>query len=121
MKNAELLTEGLQGIDGLATPQTREGRSHVFHQYTVRVGPSARVSRDELRQQLTERGVETGVHYPRPLYRYDCYRDHPRVRWEPAPEAERAADEVLSLPVHPFLDAGDLEHIVSAVRSVLDG
>jgi dTDP-4-amino-4,6-dideoxygalactose transaminase len=113
------LSEGLAGIKGLVTPRAPAGREHVFHQYTVRVTGDARLTRDELARRLVARGIETAVYYPRAVYDYDCYREHPLVDAATMPRAEAAATEVLSLPVHPFLTEADLETIVGSVRELL--
>ena len=117
--NAAVLTEGLSGIEGLVTPVTKPGRDHVFHQYTVRVTDEARVTRDELLDQLLQSGIGSGIYYPKAVYDYDCYRNHPSVGSDPTPNAETAALQVLSLPVHPYLSSGDLERIIDGVRSAL--
>ncbi len=95
------------------------GRTHVFHQYTVRVTEEARIGRDELASRLTEAGIGTGIYYPRPVYDYDCYRDHPALDLIDTPNADRAGREVLSLPVHPTLADTDLDRIVASVRKLL--
>ncbi len=117
--NAGVLDDGLAGIDGLVLPRARPGRHHVWNQYTVRVLPGARTDRDGLAAGLAERGIGTGIYYPRVAFDYDCYRNHPRVVAEPMPAAESAAREVLSLPVHPHLTPIEIERIVTAVREVL--
>ena len=117
--NAGRLGQELMGIEGLDLPSERPGRTHVWHQYTVRVTGDARRTRDELMQELHQLGVGSGVYYPRACYDYDCYREHPRVKWEPLPETDRAAAEVLSLPVHPLLSDSDLSRIGEAVRKIL--
>ncbi len=118
-RNAAVLNEGLSGIDGLVIPTVMPGRRHVFHQYTVRVTSDARIDRDALIDHLGAAGIGCGIYYPRTVIDYDCYRNDPRVLAADIPEAERAAREVLSLPVHPYLSDADLERIVAAVRSAL--
>jgi dTDP-4-amino-4,6-dideoxygalactose transaminase len=118
-RNAAALSSGLAGVPGLVCPTIPEGRTHVWHQYTVRVTPDARVDRDEAVRALAERGVGTGVYYPRIVTDHDCYREHPRVRPSDVPNARAAAREVLSLPVHPGLTDDDVATIVGAVREVL--
>jgi dTDP-4-amino-4,6-dideoxygalactose transaminase len=117
--NAAFLNEALGGIDGLVVPTIRPANRHVWHQYTVRVTPDARLGRDEFADELRARGVGSGVYYPRTVFDYDCYRDHPLVEKADVPNAERAAREVLSLPVHAHLSEGDLEKIATEVRTVL--
>ena len=118
--NARALSEGLAGLPGLVLPQVGAGRRHVFHQYTVRLTPDACLDRDTFAKELEQRGIGSGVYYPRVVFDYECYRDHPLVEVNAdVPNARRAAAEVLSLPVHTGLAAADLERIVEAVRSLL--
>jgi len=118
-RNAAILSEGLAGVDGLAVPGVPHGRSHVWHQYTVRVGDGARLGRDALCAGLRERGIESRVYYPKPVYGYAWCRHHPAVRADRAPVAEAMAREVLSLPVHAGLSDSDAGRIVDEVRGLL--
>lgn len=113
--NAAVLTEGLSGLEGLVTPVAHGDRSHVWHQYTIRVTQGAPVSRDALAEHLQANGVGCGVYYPRLVHDYDCYRGHPRIVDDPTPVAARVVGEVLSLPVHPGLTDADLGTIVDTV------
>ncbi|MFN3763679.1 MAG: DegT/DnrJ/EryC1/StrS family aminotransferase, partial [Anaerolineae bacterium] len=106
--NARYLTEHLRGV---VTPYVPSDRTHVFHQYTIRV-PDGK--RDALRAFLQERGIGSEIYYPLPIHRQRLYRN---MGYDgDFPEAERAAGEVLSLPVHPALSLSDLEAIVAAVN-----
>jgi perosamine synthetase len=118
-RNARLLTEGLSGIEGLLLPVEPPGRWHVYHQYTVRVTPAARRTRDELRWLLEANEIGCGVYYPRPVFDYPCFRDDPRIARSPTPMAARLAAEVLSLPVHPKLTAADLDRVIATLRLAL--
>ena len=65
-------------------------------------------------------GIGSGIYYPRVVFDYDCYREHPLVDSTAAvPNAFRAAREVLSLPVHPHLTESDIDRIIEAVRKLL--
>jgi dTDP-4-amino-4,6-dideoxygalactose transaminase len=105
--NARFLTRRLVGV---TPPTVPGGYRHVFHQYTIRV-PDGR--RDAVLEGLKEGGIGTGVYYPVPVHKQRIYVE--RGYREAFPEAERAAGEVLSLPVHPGLSQADLEEIVAAV------
>ncbi len=115
MANAGYLSEHLAGV---VTPMVPEGRRHVFHQYTIRI-PCRRTPgdrRDAAIEALKERGVGSAVYYPVPVHRQQVYLE---LGYDLSlPEAERAAAEVLSLPVHPALTQQDLETIVRAVNEV---
>jgi dTDP-3-amino-3,4,6-trideoxy-alpha-D-glucose transaminase len=101
---------GLAGLP-LALPTERPGVEHVYHQYAVR---SAR--RDALQQSLTARGIGTGIHYPLPLHLQEGYRALGYAAGS-FPVAERAAAEVLSLPMSPFLGNAQVDEVVAAVAS----
>ena len=114
--NAARLSAGLAGIAGLVTPVGHTGYRHVFHQYTIRVTDDAALDRDALAAQLASRGVQSGIYYPRVVFDYDCYREHPNVVASDVPRARATASQVLSLPVHPGLSDADLDRVVEAVR-----
>jgi perosamine synthetase len=118
-ENAGILSDRLAGIKGLELPEEPVGRHHVFHQYTVRVTPAARVSRDELLRHLRAKGVDACVYYPRPVFDYSCFRRDPRIGSPVTPNTNRVARQVLSLPIHPQLSEEDLWRIVEAVRGAL--
>ena len=118
-RNAGLLSAGLSGVEGLTVPVVPEGREHVWHQYTIRVGPGARLDRDALSAALRERGIESRVFYPKPVYEYAWCQRHPAVRADRTPLAEAMAREVLSLPVHAGLSESDVTRIVEEIRGLL--
>lgn len=94
-------------------PHRAPNASHVFHQYTIRV-PDGR--RDALAAHLRAEGIPTMVYYPVPLHRLPVFAhlDAPALL-----ETERAAAEVLSLPMHPYLTEDDTARIAEAVSSFL--
>jgi dTDP-4-amino-4,6-dideoxygalactose transaminase len=101
--NAKYLDEALAGNEKITTPFVPEGYGHVYHQYTIRVQ-----NRDEVGKRMRENGVGTGVYYPRGLHQLGplagyCDRSMPNT--------EKAANEVLSLPVHPALAEDELAKV----------
>jgi perosamine synthetase len=109
-------------LEGVTAPAERPGARHVYHQYTVRAGaaPEDRhqpVPRDALRARLRERGIEAAVYYERCVHQQPLYQA--RGIGGRFPVAERAAAEVLSLPVHPALSQDDLARIAAAVNEAL--
>lgn len=117
--HAARLSERLASVPGLTLPRELAGRGHVWHQYTVLVGPGTRVDRAGLAAGLAERGVGSGVYYPRLAFDYDCYRAHPGVEPADTPVAASVAARCLSLPVHAALSAEDVERVADAVLEVL--
>ena len=107
--NAAYLSEHLKHV---TPPYIPAGCTHVYHQYTVRV-PDGK--RDALQAHLTTKGVGTGVYYPVPVHQQTFYTQE-LCYDQSLPFAEKAAQEVLSLPVHPALTQADLETIVEAVN-----
>ncbi len=93
----------------IGLPAEASGRRHVYHQYVVRVP-----HRDDVRRRLTERGVATSVFYPIPLHLQDCFRDL-GGRESDFPQAEKAAREVLALPMFPQLTDDEIERVADAV------
>jgi dTDP-4-amino-4,6-dideoxygalactose transaminase len=101
-------------LTGVTTPPVAPGARHVYHQYTVRVAGD----RDAVQAVLAERGVGSAVYYPTPIHRLRPYLgpDGSPGDWR-LPETDRAALEVLSLPVFPSLTGGELDRIVEAVNT----
>jgi perosamine synthetase len=117
-RNAAIFDEGLQGLPGLITPVVQPGRTHAYHQYTVRITSEAPLNRAELSEQLKAAGIGTGLYYPKPLHAYPHVQALGYKLGDFA-VAEQAAAEVLSLPVHPMVSADDAGRIVAAVKAAL--
>ena len=105
--NAKFFDDNLEGV---VIPVVVPGAVHVYHQYTIRVVDQ---DRDAFAARLLELGVGTGVYYPIPNHRLPSFNLTLDL-----PQTESAAEEVLSLPVHPSLSSADLEKIVTAINSL---
>ena len=112
IENAHYLSEHLAGV---ITPVEPEGRTHVFHQYTIRVSDGRR---DDLIDHLHENDIGSGVYYPVPIHKQTFYVNELGYD-ETFPEAEKAAEEVISLPVHPALSQDDLDKIIETVNGFM--
>jgi dTDP-4-amino-4,6-dideoxygalactose transaminase len=99
-----------------AVPQVPDGLESVWAQYTVRLPAGA--DRDAVAARLKTAGVPTAVYYAKPLHRQTAYRDYP-VAGNGLPVSDRLAGEVLSLPMHPYLDEPTQERIARALRAAL--
>jgi UDP-2-acetamido-2-deoxy-ribo-hexuluronate aminotransferase len=109
----------LNDIESISIPTVLEDRTSVFAQYTIRVP-----YRDSFRQLLKNKGIPTSVHYPFPLYKQGAYKylgnrilnDYE----EACPEAERAAQQVVSLPFGPFITPEQQSRIVNVINEYSD-
>jgi dTDP-4-amino-4,6-dideoxygalactose transaminase len=94
-------------------PATVTGNRHAWHLYVIRTP-----RRDAVRAALHDAGVETGIHYPVPIHLQGAFRHLGHGRGD-FPVAERAAGEILSLPLHPFITQADQERVAAAVSRAL--
>lgn len=111
---AKRYSEAFAGVPGVVAPDvTRIPESaHVFHQYTIRVLDG---KRDRIQKELSEKGIDTMVYYPIPVHKLPVYEGCTVA----APVSEKAALEVLSLPIWPQMDEQIQQKVIKAVISVL--
>ena len=112
--NAALYTQHLAGADVVA-PVEMDYARHVYHVYAVRTA-----SREALIAELNAQGVQTGIHYPIPVHLQKAYAD-PAFKPDDFPHAERAANEVLSLPMFPELTEEQVRQASGAVAAASVG
>ncbi len=98
---------------GVTPPKVAADRTSVFAQYTIQVP-----GREAVQSNLREQGVPTAVHYPVPLCEQPAFRD-PSQAGRRCPVAEGAAEKVLSLPMHPYLDEGAQDRVIEAVGAAV--
>jgi dTDP-4-amino-4,6-dideoxygalactose transaminase len=98
-----------------ATPVVPAGLTSVWAQYTLRV-PAAK--RDALGKHLQAHGIPSAVYYPKPLHRQTAYKHYPAAG-NGLPVSDRLAGEVISLPMHPYLDEATVDRVAQAVISGL--
>jgi dTDP-4-amino-4,6-dideoxygalactose transaminase len=106
-----------QLADVATIPRVGEGMTSVWAQYTIRLAPGRR---DALAAALKAQGIPTAIHYPKPVHKQQAYRRFPVVDGG-LPVSERLAEEVISLPMHAYLDESTQDRIVEAVRGALAG
>ena len=107
--------EAFSDVAGIETPPVLPGNRHVYNQYTVRVE-----SRDEVRSRLQDAGIGTGVYYPVPLHLQACFQELGTVEGE-LPVSERAARQVLSLPVYPEMTREQQKTVIDALIAAIQG
>lgn len=113
--NATLLTEGLSQVSGLVLPKAISGRTHVFHQYTIRVTEEFGATREELIKFLNEQGIGSNIYYPKPLHLHPHFL---KLGYKEGdfPVAEKLSKQVLSLPVHPSVTKEEILFIVTKIQ-----
>ena len=99
---------------GVPLPVQRPYARHVYHIYAIRTA-----TRAAWQQALLAEGIQTGIHYPIPVHLLPAYAELGYVRGQ-FPHAERAADEVLSLPMYPELSTQQIETVCAAVRGLVN-
>ncbi len=110
-EHAAYYTAAFADLDGVRPPVVDPANEHIFHQYTLRVQ-----RRDELLAHLKAHGIGHAVYYPVPLHRQACFA-HLGYAAGSLPETERAAREVVSLPIYPELTAVQLDRVIDVVRA----
>lgn len=98
---------------GVRTPSVRDGASHVYHQYTIRIENG---DRDEFARKLGEKGIGSGVYYPIPVHRLPAFDLRRQL-----PVTEEASRQCLSLPVYPSLTDSEVASVIAAVNLVAAG
>lgn len=115
-RNATILNQGLAGLPGLRPQEITPDSEHAWHQYCVVVDPEQYgCDRETLTQRLKEKGVATGVHYPRGLHQQPIFLE----MYGPSSlqHTEYLAEHILALPVHHGLEEDQMNYIVEAVRN----
>jgi perosamine synthetase len=114
-ENAKYLSEQLAKAKNVQLPEVKPGTKHVFHQYTLRVRNGRRQKAFE---QLNSKGIDARIYYPNVTYNQPAYL---KLGFRPGicPEAEKAAEEVLSIPVHQSLTKEQLEKIAVETKAAV--
>lgn len=108
--NAAFYQKALSGISGLRAPQDQPHEKAVYHTFIVQAE-----RRDELKAFLASRGIDTAIHYPRPIHLQDAAAPLAKPHGS-FPVAERQAERILSLPVYPELTREQLEWVAASIH-----
>jgi len=113
-KHAKRIATALRNSP-ILPPELPEDNEHVFHLFVIRCS-----QRDRLKSFLTNRGIQTGIHYPVPLHLTRAYQALGAPGVGAMPVAESLAPEILSLPMYAELSDEQIDYIVSALREFMD-
>lgn len=112
-EHAARYNELLASCRGLVLPREMNNTHHVYHLYVVQSD-----ARDAMQKQLTEAGVQTGIHYPVPVHLQPAYASHGYAKGD-FPEAERQAARVLSLPMFPELTEEQIMRVAQEIEKAI--
>ena len=110
-KHAQQYAQLLANCPGITPPIELEGRRHVYHVYTIRAQ-----KRDSLAKFLGERNIHTGIHYPTPVHLLPAFANL-GYGVGAFPQAEKAASEVLSLPMYPEMTSAMVAEVADALKT----
>src|ERR1700738_5280074 len=113
-KVAERYAQGLGNV--VTVPRLASGCSSVWAQYTIRLPQGC--DRDGFAAVLKAQGIPTAIYYPKSMHQQTAYRDYP-VADGGLPICEKLSDDVISLPMHAYLDEPTQERVIKAVRGAL--
>ncbi len=111
------LDAGLKAVKGVIIPTIAKNRSHVYHQYTIRLQGDFGMPRQTFIDALRERGIGSGVFYAKSLHTVPHIAIFGFTEGD-FPESEKASLEVVSLPVHPKVSDEDVAYIISTVKEL---
>jgi len=112
-RNGEMLKEGLADLEGLSVQKQTPKSDHAWHQFGVVVEKSFGCDKETFRQRLGEKGIATGIAYPRGLHQQPVFGEQPAL-----PVTEEICDGIVNLPVHHGLSEDDVMYVIDAVRGL---
>lgn len=107
-ERAEWYIEALSDVKEVTLPLHRKNAVHSYHLFVIKAK-----NRDGLMSYLKANGVESIVHYPTPIHKQPCYEEYSQIS---LPKTERAADSILSLPIHPFITKEEIQTVANIIR-----
>jgi dTDP-4-amino-4,6-dideoxygalactose transaminase len=110
-KNAHHYSQALKDIKGIVVPKEKDDCFHVYHQYTIRVS-----QRDKLREFLKQNDITSMIYYPKPIHQQGALSSY-GYKTGDFPETEKAASEVLSIPVYAELEAPMQDFVIEKIKA----
>ncbi len=113
--HAKYYSEKFADLENVETPYIYEGRTHIFHQYTLKVD-----NRDELKKHLDANNIGNSIYYPVPLHLQEAHKSL-GYKESDLPVTETMADKVISLPIYPELKQEQLDEVVEVITKFYQG
>jgi dTDP-4-amino-4,6-dideoxygalactose transaminase len=99
--------------------ENHSGQGHIYHLYVIKIDPTSPVERQQLQAKLSAAGIQTGIHYPIPCHLQPAFTNLGYQQGD-FPQAEKLAQQILSLPMYPGLTHSQVKEVVAAITSVLE-
>ena len=115
---AQLYDESFKGLPLVLPPRPSSGDLHSWHLYVIRLTDAAKVSRDRFIDQMREKGIGCSVHFI-PLHFHPYWKDRYQLKPQDFPEATKAYERAVSLPLYTRMSNTDQDRVISAVREIL--
>jgi dTDP-4-amino-4,6-dideoxygalactose transaminase len=103
---------------GIIPIHNQSGTGHIYHLYVVKIDDSCPIQRQQLQEQLTAAGIQTGIHYPIPCHLQPAF-NYLGYQQGNFPQSEQLSQQILSLPMYPGLNNSQITEIVTAIYSIL--
>jgi dTDP-4-amino-4,6-dideoxygalactose transaminase len=122
IKAANLYNEILSKNPYIITPKPENNNFyHVYHQYTILIKNNSPISRDTLKKELENKGIETNIYYPYPLHKLPVYLNKNNYKsYYPLTNSENLATKVLSLPMYHYISLNDVEYIANTINEIFN-
>lgn len=103
---------------GIIPLENQSGTGHVYHLYVIRIDDSCPIERQQLQEELTAAGIQTGIHYPIPCHLQPAF-SYLGYQSGDFPEAEKLSKQILSLPMYPGLSSSQIKEVVAAIANAV--
>ncbi|UKP00006.1 DegT/DnrJ/EryC1/StrS family aminotransferase [Nostoc sp. UHCC 0870] len=103
---------------GIIPMQNQSGDGHIYHLYVIKIDDNCPIDRQQLQTELTKAGIQTGIHYPIPCHLQPAFTNLGYKNGD-FPQAEKLAQQILSLPMYPGLSHSQAREVVAAITSVI--
>jgi len=122
IKAANLYNEILSKNPYIITPKPENNNfHHVYHQYTILIKNNSPISRDTLKKELENKGIETNIYYPYPLHKLPVYLNKNNYKsYYPLTNSENLATKVLSLPMYHYISLNDVEYVANTINEIFN-
>jgi len=115
IKLASIYTNSLSKIKGIEIPIIKDNRNHIFHLYSIKITDEYPLTRDELYQKLTQKGIGTSVQYT-PIHLMSYYKE--KNKNKSLKNSEKLMNQVLCLPIFPKMTLKEIQYVIKNIKII---